>query len=110
MPNYSEMLPHRFFKAEDLASGPVTLTIKDIRMENVAPEDQPKEMKPIVFFNETARGAALNKERAEVLTELFGPDSTAAIGHQIKLLQGRTRFKGKLVPCVTFEAATSQTA
>ena len=63
MTSYDDYFPSNFFKADDLANGPITLTITDIHPEKM----QDGKLKPVVFFKEDKRGLVLNVTNKNML-------------------------------------------
>jgi hypothetical protein len=100
MAKLSELMPGRFFKAEDVKT-PRTVTISSIDRGNIAKEDEKADVKTVMYFEEDERGCVLNRERAADLEEVLGTDDTdEMIGKKITLTVGSTLFKGKKTPCV----------
>ena len=63
MTSYDDYFPSNFFKADDFANGPVTLTITDIQPGKNAG----RKAKPVVFFKEDRRGLVLNVTNKNML-------------------------------------------
>ena len=105
MPTFAEMMPRRFFSAESFKSMPRTLTIKSFAKENVNGEGKPEKKCLVLRFEDTDEGCVLNNERVQALTDIFGENSADCIGKKVKLYQGKTKFGGKAVPCVSIGKA-----
>lgn len=89
------MLAGSSFKAADLNSGPITLTIKGVK----AREFDGKE-KGVLSFEETSKELILNATNTNIVCDLYGEQDVDLIGQRIELYQDKTKFMGKMVPCV----------
>lgn len=88
------------FSAEHFIDGPARLTISRIE-PIVFDEDGESKQKGKMSFEEVSNYWVFGKEAAGELAEQISSSETDDwIGHEIELRQDRTRFKGKLVPCV----------
>ena len=76
----SDMFPSPFLKKEDFPT-PTVLTIKRVSMETVVKGEE----KPVLFFNERAKGMVLNKTKTKVLEASFGDDTDGWVGKKIRL-------------------------
>ncbi len=93
----SELYPSRYLKSDDLDGKEKTLTIKNIRMEEMGQE---KEEKPVVSFSNTDKELVLNKTNGLVVASLYGEDTDAWIGKHITIYPTRVPFGGKLVDSI----------
>lgn len=59
MPHIDEMVPSKYLKKSDVEPAKL-VTIKDVKKENVAQEDQPAEHKYTLYFNELEKPLVLN--------------------------------------------------
>lgn len=74
-----------FFKADDLAEGPIDLTIKSIEEEEIG---QAKESKYVIRFDEDPRGVVMGTAFYEVLKGIFDTaDLDAMIGQPVQLFR-----------------------
>lgn len=105
MPTFAEMTPRRFFNADSFKTTPRVFTIKSVAKENVAGEGKPESKKLVVRFDDADEGLVLNNERTQALVDMFGEDTANCLGKKVKLMQGKTKFGGKTVPCVTIHKA-----
>ena len=51
---------------------PRQVIIDTVTMENVAQDNQPQELKPVIFFKGAPKGMVLNKTNATILQMLYG--------------------------------------
>lgn len=91
------MFESKYLKKEDVGNG-ITLTIRDIGIENVAMDNAPEDNKPVMYFHELKKGMVLNKTNANLLVHYLGSDDTQAwIGKQVILFDDPSvQFKGEL--------------
>lgn len=89
----------KFFSAASVKTEPFVGTILDVKLENVARQDQPEDVKPVVYFKEDSRGLAINKRRYTALESFFGSrDTDKWIGKRIRLVfDPNVTFKGQQV-------------
>lgn len=90
------MMAGSSFKAADLNAGPIKLTIKSLEEKEFDGK-----RKPVAYFEETAKTLILNVTNTNILCDLFGDEDTDMVGQQIELYQDKTKFMGKLVPCIS---------
>jgi hypothetical protein len=89
------------FKASDLTE-PKLLTIESAALEEVG---QHKEEKLVLRFVEDKRGCVVNGERGMAVEAIAGTDDfTQWVGWKVVLEEGRTRFQGKMTPCVSIRS------
>lgn len=69
--DWDELYPNRFLKAGEFKGKKVTLTITEVRIEELE-GDKGKQIKGIVSFKETPKRLALNKTNGILLREMFG--------------------------------------
>jgi hypothetical protein len=89
----SEAFPSKYLKSQEL-EGDVTYTISHVEIETVGRGDD-SDQKPVVYFNETDRGLALNKTNANTISGLYGDDTDGWIGKTITLFATEVDFQGK---------------
>lgn len=82
---YDQLFPGRFVKAGEFGGKPVTLTIKDVYLDDLESESGATERKAIVSFERTARELVLNKTNAQCLVAMWGPDSGEWVGKRVTL-------------------------
>lgn len=92
--SYAELYPGRFVKAEDFHGKDVTLTIKDIDLDEL--EDQRgKKMKCVVSFLEVKKQLVLVKTNGECVKGMFGPKVRGWIGKRVTFFPETGTFFGK---------------
>ena len=95
--NWKKHFDYRFISGEDLLEGDVTLTIKEIGIDEVQNE-RGKEDKVAIAFEETEKMIVLNKTNAKWITAaLKTPDVGKWIGHKVTLYCETVSAFGKQV-------------
>lgn len=83
--NWEQMFPGRFIKSAEFGGRDVTLTITEIKLEEL-PDDAGKAKKRgIMYFKETPKGLVLNRTNATALKHLWGPETDKWIGKHVCL-------------------------
>lgn len=70
--DYDQLYPNRFLKAGELQGKRVTLTIKDIDLDNLVGDDGKEKVKGVISFDESPKQIALNKTNGICLRAMFG--------------------------------------
>lgn len=89
----SEAFPSKYLKADEL-EGDVTYTIREVQMETIG-QGQDADEKPVVYFEETEKGLALNKTNANTISGLHGGDTDYWTGKKITLFSTEVDFQGR---------------
>ena len=101
MPRLHEMIDSKFLRKEDLASvgDEMIATINDFSLENVAMEDQPKQMKWCVSFKELGKPMVLNSTNLQLMAKIFGSDNSDDwLGKRIVVyVDPNVSYQGKLI-------------
>ena len=82
-------------KASDLNDKDVTVTIRKIVMEKLG-----EDSKPIVYFEKSDKGLALNKTNANRIADMHGFDTDRWVGQQITIFPTECDFRGDTVSCI----------
>lgn len=82
--NVHELFPSRWLSGHDLNGKPVTVTIKNVTMEEML-TPRGEETKPVVWFEKAQKGLVLNKTNALAIAKLHGPDTETWGGKPVKL-------------------------
>jgi hypothetical protein len=90
--NINELFPSRWIKSDDLASGDLTLTIREVTIEELG---QDNEQMPVVWFMEDERGLPMNVTNARSIAELHGQETGLWAGKKITLFRQQVEFAGK---------------
>lgn len=100
-----QMIPSKYLKKEDV-DPPVLVTIKGIRQNNVALEDQPEELKWTMFFKELEKPIVLNSTNIQLLIKSLNTDETDEwVGKQIVLYNDpNVSFAGKITGGIRIRA------
>ena len=94
----SEMFPSSLLKSQDLLDqgGELTLTIASVEMKTFERDDNSKDTKPIITFND-GQQMVCNKTNANAIAEMHGDDTDGWIGKEITLTVKDVEFQGKSV-------------
>ena len=89
--------PTKYLQKSDFAQ-PKLVTVDTVVMEDVSLDNQPAEMKPVLYFAVAPKGMILNKTNANICAALWGPETTVWAGKQIVAYDDVTiQYQGKLV-------------
>jgi len=104
-----EMKDSKYLKKEDVGEGKL-VTIAKIEQQNVAMEDQPPEMKWVVYFHEVEKGMPFNWTNIQLTAKAVGSEETDDwIGKKIVLYEDpNVSFGGKLVGGIRVRAVKKQ--
>lgn len=73
----SEMMPSKYLKQSDFDEHGTILTIHHLKKQNVAKEDDPAELRWVLFFEETGdKGMVLNNTNIGACEKAVGSDDT----------------------------------
>ena len=94
----------RFLKWQDLGEigSSVTVSIRDVTVEELQDEQGNKEEKPVVWFNGlpkklAEKGLALNATNRNTLSDEYGDAMLDWVGETVVLFSMMTDFRGKMV-------------
>ena len=72
----SELKQSKYLRKEDCGDDGILVTIKDLKQNNVAPDDKPEELKWILTFEEDFKPLVLNGTNARLIEKALGSDET----------------------------------
>ena len=96
--------PSNYIKAPDLQGREVNLTITRVVMEDIG-SGEDKDHKPIVYFQGTEKGLALNRTNANNIALMYGAETNNWIGQTITLFPTQVDFKGRSVEAIRVKIA-----
>jgi hypothetical protein len=85
---YDELYPSRFLKASLLKGQKVTLTIKDVDLEELIGDDNKAKQKATLSFEERPMQHVMCKTNGICLKEMFGKELAKWIGKRVTLFAG----------------------
>jgi len=94
--NINEAFPGKYIKAADLQGRDASVTIAAVEFEQVSDGKS----KPVVYFRGKDRGLVLNKTNANVIAEIYGPETESWISQPITIYPTRTDYAGKMVDAI----------
>ena len=92
---YTDIYRSAYLKAEDLSGRTAKHTISGCTAEKVGEDER-----LVLAFSENDRPLVLNKTNANMLAELYGPETNAWEGKAIKLVPSTTSYQGQTVKCI----------
>lgn len=109
MPRTSEMFPSRFLKESDIGPGQLW-TVKKVVQEEIGRGDD-KEMKWVMYFNETHKCLTINKTNSKKVEKALGSDNTDDwIGAKIVVYwDHEVEFAGEAIGGIRLRAPKNET-
>ena len=105
--NINDSFPTKWLKAGHL-DGDRTLTINDVLIERMGDDE---EVKPVLYFQEDARGLVLNRTNAGIIEKLLGTSETDEwLGRQITIFPTQVDFGGKTTEAIRVRIRAPQVA
>ena len=101
--SFADLMPSRFFKTEDVAEGPIKLSIASVAKEEVTFQGKAPEKVTVIRFNGTDRQVIAKTTILTTLKDMFGTPS-ACVGKEVELYKDKTTFGGKKVDCLRLRA------
>lgn len=98
--NINDAFPSNFLKAADLNGAQPTVTITDVRMEDIGDD-----RKPVVYFDGKEKGVVLNKTNATNISGAYGPNTEGWRGKKVVLFSTWVDFNGKSVEAIRMRPA-----
>jgi hypothetical protein len=87
--------PSKYVAAFELQGRDTVLTIKSVRAEIIEGENNRKDKRPIVYFEEDSKPLVLNKTNAKVIIKLYGADYAKWPGKRITLFPTKVKAFGE---------------
>jgi hypothetical protein len=92
-----DMIQSKYLRKEDIDDDTV-YTIRGVRQDNLAKEDQPAEMRWVMGFKEQPKPMVLNITSIRVLEQAYGGDTDHWIGNEVIVyVDPNVSFGGKVV-------------
>jgi arabinogalactan endo-1,4-beta-galactosidase len=101
----SDQFPSDYLRAVDLDNKEITVTMTDVRMEQIGEDN-----KPVLYFQGKEKGMVLNKTNAASIANLYGDDTTDWTGEAITLFSAMVSFQGKTVPAIRVKPPSRKAA
>jgi hypothetical protein len=83
--DYDQLFPGRFLKAGEFQGKDVTLTINEIRLEELPQDRGGNRIRGIIGFKETKKELVLNRTNGECLKGMWGRDTANWLGKRVTL-------------------------
>lgn len=110
MPKIGEMKNSRFLTQHDVGEDGRVVTVQSVDQQNVAPENQPRELKWVMHFEEEwAKPLVLNRVNTELAAKILKSDDTDDwAGKQLVAYQDPTiNYGGKVIGGIRLRAVRS---
>lgn len=98
--NVNEAFPSNWLKAADLNGATPTVTISEVKMEDIG-EDR----KPVLYFAGKEKGIVLNKTNATNIADAYGPETDDWVGQKVTLFTTWVDFNGRSVEAIRVRKA-----
>lgn len=97
----SSAFPSNYLKASDIPQGPgATVNINEVRLEDVAGNNNPADCKPVLYFAGKTKGLVLNKTNSATIAAVYGDETEAWHGRPVTIFQSQTMYQGSMVACL----------
>ena len=101
MPDIRSFFDLNYVAAFELKGKDATVTIARVEQGKMPVIGTSRsEKKPVVYFNGSDRGLALNKTNARSIVALYGNKTEAWVGKRVTLFPTTTQFGGQTVECI----------
>jgi hypothetical protein len=94
--NINEVFDSKYLRAADLQGKTPVVTITQIEMAKM----QDGQNKPCIFLNNKPKGLVLNKTNATMIAKLYGGETDAWIGKQVRLITAWVEYQGDTVQAI----------
>ena len=101
----SDQYSSSWLKATDLRGQPITVTISDVKMEQVG-----QDHKMVCYFQGKDKGLVLNKTNATTIATSLGDETMGWGGRQIVLMPTKVNFQGQMVDAIRVSVPVDQQA
>lgn len=101
----NDLYPSKWLKAGDLKGQQPTVTIADVRLEDIGSDG---DRKPVVFFDGREKGVVLNKTNATNISQTYGGNTEGWRGKRVVLFTTWVDFNGKSVEAIRMRPAPNQ--
>lgn len=104
-----DVFPGKYLKASEISEEGETFTISSVELEEVG-QGADKQVKPVVYFEETDKGLVMNKTNFKSFAEVTGEgDSDGWPGHQVTLFATQVDFSGKSMEAIRVKKRVART-
>ena len=101
MVDINSLYPSKYLKSSDFTQ-PRQMTVARLAQEEVG---QDKELKTILFLNESQQGIVLNKTNAKMMAHLFGSETDNWANQRIEIFSEPKTFGGNVVDGISIRPA-----
>lgn len=94
------LFPNDYVAAVEFKGKDVTLTIVDVKREELRIRGGKSEVKPIIYFRETKKKLVCNKTNADSIATMYGDKADDWIGKRVTLYPTKTPCGRDMVDCI----------
>jgi hypothetical protein len=106
--NINAAFPSTYIKASDLEGKTVTVTIREVKIEQIGRE---RDSKPVLYFDGKEKGLVLNKTNARKIASIAGDaDTENWTGVRIAIFPTEVEFSGEMVEAIRVKAPAASAA
>jgi hypothetical protein len=98
--DYRSMFDRLYIGAWDLVGKDVTVRISRVVAATLTAPGGRHSKKPVVYFEQTEKGFALNKTNAKTIASLYGNDTEKWVGERITIYPTQTTFGAEMVEAI----------
>jgi hypothetical protein len=89
----SNLYPSKYVGSDDLRGNHVTVTIRELKLEQLKDRNGLQQQKPVLYFEKTSKGLVVNKTNLKSLWTILGSKSSKDwAGKQISLYSTPVQF------------------
>lgn len=92
--------PSEYLAAVEFKGRDVSLTIADVKRDELQMKGGKKQIKPVLYFEETGKKLVVNATNAETIAALHGREAEGWIGKRITLFPTRAKFGRETVDAI----------
>jgi len=95
----TDLFPSKYVKADDLAGGNQTVTIRELAVEEIG-QGKDREEKPVLYFQNREKGLVLNVTNCRTIEDTYGLETDDWAGKEVELFSTKVEFKGDRVDAI----------
>ena len=93
--NIYDAFPSKYLRCADLQGRTIRAVVA-----NVVTEQMGKDMKPVIYFSGKQKGLVINKTKAMLLADAWGPETPNWLGREVSLRPDKALFEGKVTDAI----------
>ena len=101
--NIYDSFPSKYLRCADLQGRTISAQIADVVTEQMG-----KDMRPVIYFTGKQKGLVINKTKAMLLADAWGPETPNWIGRQVSLRPDKALYEGKVTDAIAISPVFQQ--